>query len=179
MATLFLGGWDIPGWKGDDAFFWQGQWISGFDAAGAAIPAQLAWWKTLLTLLVFTLKVGFFVLVYIWVRWTLPRFRYDQVMELGWKIMLPTGLAYVMVIAGTLLALDEIGLPFGILYGLVLTAVSAAATVIFMFWLDRDRIIGGASPPVRGRMPVRMPSVEVPSLHSGDAARIGAGTTGD
>jgi NADH-quinone oxidoreductase subunit H len=178
MATLFLGGWDIPGWKGDDAFFWQGQWVSGFDAAGAPIAAQLAWWKTLLTLAVFALKTGFFVMVYIWVRWTLPRFRYDQVMELGWKIMLPTGLAYVMVIAGTVLALDEIGLPYGIVYGLVLTGVSLAATVMFAFWLDRDRIIGGASHPARGRLPARMPSVELTTLRSGDAARIGAGTPG-
>jgi NADH-quinone oxidoreductase subunit H len=179
MATLFLGGWDIPGWRGDNAFFFEGRWISGFDAAGSPIPAQLAWWKTLLTLAAFALKTGFFVMVYIWVRWTLPRFRYDQVMELGWKIMLPTGLAYVMVIGGTVLALDEIGVPFGIVYGLVLTGVSLAATVIFMFWLDRDRIIGGASHPARGRLPARMPSVEVPTLRSGEAVRIGAGTPGD
>ena len=42
MATLFLGGWDIPVWHGDDAFFFQGQWISGFDAAGAPVLAALA-----------------------------------------------------------------------------------------------------------------------------------------
>jgi NADH-quinone oxidoreductase subunit H len=179
MATLFLGGWDIPVWRGDNAFFYQNQWISGFDAAGAPIPAQMAWWKTLLTLGMFALKTGFFVMVFIWVRWTLPRFRYDQVMALGWKIMLPTALAYVMVIAGTVLALDEIGLPFGPVYGLVLTGVSLAATVIFAFWLDRDRIIGGASHPARGRLPAQMPSVEVPSLRSGEATRIGAGTAGD
>ena len=164
MATLFLGGWDIPFWHGDDAFFWHGQWISGFDAGGAPILAQLAWWKTVLTLVAFVAKTGFFVMVFIWVRWTLPRFRYDQVMELGWKIMLPTGLAYVMVIAGTVLVLDEVGLPFGLRYGLVLTAVSLVATIMFMFWLDRDRIIGGASHPARPKLPPRMPVVEVKSL---------------
>ena len=77
------------------------------------------------------------------------------------------------------LALDEIGLPFGLRYGLVLTGVSLAATIMFTFWLDRDRIIGGASHPARGRLPVRMPSVEVPTLRSGEVARIGAGTPGD
>ena len=164
MATLFLGGWDIPIWRGDDAFFHQGQWISGFDAAGAPVLAQLAWWKTLLTLGVFALKTGFFVSVFIWVRWTLPRFRYDQVMQLGWKIMLPTALAYVMVIAGTILALDEIGVPFGFVYGLVLTAVSLVATIMFTMWLDRDRIIGGASHPARRPTPPRMPSVDVPAI---------------
>jgi hypothetical protein len=61
----------------------------------------------------------------------------------------------------------------------VLTGVSLAATIMFAFWLDRDRIIGGASHPARGRLPARMPSVEVPALRSGDVARIGAGTSGD
>ena len=93
MATLFLGGWDIPFWRGDDAFYRNGAWIRGFDAGGVPIAADLAWWKTLLTLGMFALKTGFFVLVFIWVRWTLPRFRYDQVIQLGWKIMLPTALA--------------------------------------------------------------------------------------
>ena len=149
-----------PLWNGDDAFFWQGQWVSGFDATGAAIPATLAWWKTLLTLLAFAVKTAFFVLVYIWVRWTLPRFRYDQVMQLGWKIMLPTALAYVMGIAGAILVLDEVGIPFGPAYGLILTALSLVATGVFVFWLDSDRIIGGASHPARQPLPPKMPVVQ-------------------
>ncbi len=52
MATLFFGGWDIPFWTGDDAFFFQGQWIRGFAADGAPIAAELAWWKTLFTFVV-------------------------------------------------------------------------------------------------------------------------------
>jgi NADH-quinone oxidoreductase subunit H len=160
MATLFLGGWDIPFWGGDDAFLYSGAWIRGFDSDGAAIAADLAWWKTLLTLGAFALKTGFFVMVFIWVRWTLPRFRYDQVMQLGWKIMLPTALAYVMAIAGAVLVLDEVGVPYGPIYGLALTAVSLVATGLFVFWLDRDRIIGGASTPFRQRRPQRMPTVE-------------------
>ena len=179
MATLFLGGWDIPFWHGDDAFYSQGQWIQGFDAAGAPILAALAWWKTLLTLGAFALKTGFFVLVYIWVRWTLPRFRYDQVMQLGWKIMLPTALAYLMVIAGTILVLDEIAVPFGLTYGLILTAVSLIGTGIFTFWLDRDRIISGSSHPDRRRFPQGMPSVDVPQLPQADPSQAAAGAGGD
>ncbi len=144
MATLFFGGWDLPGtW--DDAFWYDGALIKGFDEAGVAIAATPAIWKTLLTFGAFAGKTAFFLLLYIWVRWTLPRFRYDQVMQLGWKVLLPTGLAYVMVIASTMLVLDQIGVPYGFTYGLGLTAVSTVCTVAFVFFLDRGRIIQGAA----------------------------------
>ncbi len=143
MATLFFGGWDLPG-SWDDAFWYQGELIRGFDASGAAIAAAPAAWKTLLTFAGFAAKTSFFLLLYIWIRWTLPRFRYDQVMELGWKVMLPTALAYVMVVATTLLVLDQVGVS-RFFQVLALTGVSAVCTVAFVFYLDRGRIIGGAS----------------------------------
>ncbi len=143
MATLFFGGWDLPG-SWDDAFWYQGELIRGFDASGAAIAAAPAAWKTLLTFAGFAAKTSFFLLLYIWIRWTRPRFRYDQVMELGWKVMLPTALAYVMVVATTLLVLDQVGVS-RFFQGLALTGVSAVCTVAFVFYLDRGRIIGGAS----------------------------------
>ena len=144
MATLFLGGWDLPG-SWDNAFWYQGQLISGFTADGGVTLAQPALWKTLLTFMGFAVKTGFFLVLYIWIRWTLPRFRYDQVMSLGWKVMLPTALAYVMLIGGTILVLDEIGMVYGFTYGLALTAVSGIALVIFMFFIDRGRTITGAA----------------------------------
>ena len=160
MATLFFGGWDLPGaW--DNAFWYQGMLIAGFDAAGAPIAANPAWWKTLLTLGAFAAKTGFFIFLYIWVRWTLPRFRYDQVMTLGWKVMLPVGLAYVMVVSATVLVLDLLEVPYGFTFGLVLTLVSAACTGAFLFFLDRDRVIAGASVPHRQDRPVRLPVTEV------------------
>ena len=144
MATLFLGGWDLPGtW--DNAFWYQGQLISGFAADGSTIAAQPALWKTLATFGGFAAKTLFFLLLYIWIRWTLPRFRYDQVMSLGWKVMLPVSLGYVMLIGGTILVLDEIGMTWGFGYGLALTAVSGAATLACMFFLDRGRTITGAA----------------------------------
>jgi NADH-quinone oxidoreductase subunit H len=145
MATIFLGGWDIPIWKGDDAFWYQDQLISGFAADGSVLLANPAWWKTILTFLAFAAKTGFFLLLYIWIRWTLPRFRYDQVMALGWKVMLPTALAYVMLIGGTILFLDELGVAWGFGYGLALTAVSGAATFAFVYFVDRGRTITGAA----------------------------------
>ncbi len=144
MATLFLGGWDLPG-SWDNAHWYQGQLISGFAADGSVILASPALWKTLATFGGFAAKTGFFLVLYIWIRWTLPRFRYDQVMSLGWKVMLPTALAYAMLMAGTILTLDEIGLAYGFGYGLVLTAVSGMATVGFVFMLDRGRTITGAA----------------------------------
>ena len=145
MATLFLGGWDSPFWTGDNAFWHQGQLISGFAADGSVILATPAIWKTLLTLAVFAVKMFFFLLVYIWVRWTVPRFRYDQVMALGWKVMLPTALGYTMVMAASILVLDELGVAWGFTYGLILTGVSAVATGLFFYFLDRGHTISGAA----------------------------------
>jgi len=144
MATLFLGGWSIPFWSGDHMFWHQGMLISGFGADGVPIAAAPALWITLLTLLSFIVKTLFFILVFMWVRWTLPRFRYDQVMHLGWKVMLPIALAYVMIIAATILVLDQVGIE-GFLFGAILTLVSLLCTGIFVFAVDRDRIIAGST----------------------------------
>jgi NADH-quinone oxidoreductase subunit H len=67
-TTLFFGGWSLPGFE----------------------PHGLL--GVLLSIGVFAVKTSFFVLVFIWVRWTLPRFRYDQLMKLGWKGLLPLAL---------------------------------------------------------------------------------------
>jgi NADH-quinone oxidoreductase subunit H len=67
-ATLYFGGWSLPGFH-----------PTGILGAAASIA-------------IFAAKTAFFVLVFIWVRWTLPRFRYDQLMKLGWKALLPLSL---------------------------------------------------------------------------------------
>ena len=52
----------------------------------------------------FILKIAFCLFLFIWIRGTFPRFRYDQLMRLGWKVFLPTSLAYLIIVAGVLLA---------------------------------------------------------------------------
>ena len=125
MATLFFGGWDIPFTKQDNT-------------SGVGLV------MVLLSILIFAVKTGFFIFVFIWIRWTLPRFRYDQLMSLGWKTMLPLALAYIVIIAATLLALDYAGLQRGWLYGLAMLGVNAVLVFIVFFILDRGRIISPA-----------------------------------
>jgi NADH-quinone oxidoreductase subunit H len=137
MATLFLGGWDIPFWTGDDMR------VIG---PGVVMGAAPAWWKTLLTFMSFALKTLFFIFLFMWVRWTVPRFRYDQIMHLGWKVMLPTALAYVTLMGFAILVLDSLGVAYGFVFGLALTGVSLLATAAFLVVLDRDRVIGGTAP---------------------------------
>ena len=74
-TTLYFGGWSLP----------------GFHPHGVV--------GVLLSILIFAVKTAFFVGVFIWVRWTLPRFRYDQLMRLGWKVLLPLALVNLFWVA--------------------------------------------------------------------------------
>jgi NADH-quinone oxidoreductase subunit H len=76
--------------------------LGGFTFFG--LENLVPWW---VTLLIFLGKVLFFLFAFIWVRWTFPRFRYDQLMQLGWKMLLPIALANVVMTA-TVLALHEV-----------------------------------------------------------------------
>jgi NADH-quinone oxidoreductase subunit H len=170
MATLFLGGWDIPFYHGDDMLV---------VAPGVVMGGEPAVWKTIATFAMFALKTLFFIFTFMWVRWTVPRFRYDQVMHLGWKVMLPTALAYIVLTGTTILVLDHFGLTYAArvggfpVYGLIMTVVNAVATVIFFTILDRDRVIGGAtSKPRRQAVPRSVRVV------TGSEARVPVSTGG-
>jgi NADH-quinone oxidoreductase subunit H len=76
VTTLYLGGWDIP-WYNEPATF------LGF----------------LLSALSFVVKVSFLLFVFVWVRWTIPRLKYDILMRLGWKVFLPLAIVNVVLVA--------------------------------------------------------------------------------
>jgi NADH-quinone oxidoreductase subunit H len=77
-VTVFLGGWLSP---------FQG--IPGLDHWFAWVPGVI--W--------FVLKMCFFVFLYFWMRATFPRFRYDQIMRLGWKVLIPVTIVWLVVTA--------------------------------------------------------------------------------
>ena len=123
MATLFFGGWDIPFTTWDDGN-----------------PTVL---KTLATLSIFVFKTFAFIFTIIWIRWSLPRFRFDQLMGLGWKVLLPTALGYLMVIACGIWALESLGIEQGPLYGLILFGLNLPFLVLMFGVLDSGRLVTG------------------------------------
>ena len=135
ITTLFFGGWDIPFTTWDERV-----------ATAWSLEAVL---RFALTNAVFLVKTLFFIWVFVWVRWTLPRFRYDQLMFLGWKVLLPVGLAYIVIIATTILLLENAGVPHDLRYGLVLFLVNVPLVVLLLWGLDRRRVLKGTPRRVR------------------------------
>jgi NADH-quinone oxidoreductase subunit H len=86
MATLYFGGYDMP--FVDEA---------GFSPNIAALIGVAA----------LMIKVVFFLFLFMWVRWTIPRFRYDQLMHLGWRILIPLALVNMLLTGGIILFLGK------------------------------------------------------------------------
>ncbi len=92
LTTLFFGGWQVPYLLRD-----------GFHLPGGATLLLPSWGVALLQVTAFAVKLVVFTFFQIVVRWTLPRFRYDQLMRLGWQGLLPLSLANVVASAAVLL----------------------------------------------------------------------------
>jgi NADH-quinone oxidoreductase subunit H len=135
-GTLFLGGWRAP---------WP---ISMIDAANTG------WWP----LLWFVAKVWAFLFVFMWLRATLPRLRYDQFMAIGWKLLIPVSLVWILTVA----AMRNAGID-GVVPNLIAAAVLLAAVVALIKLRGRRirRDIPPPPPPIEGSFPVPpMPTKE-------------------
>ena len=78
IVTLYLGGWQVP----------------YIDKLGLSTTLT-----TIIQVASFLFKMGALLFFFIWVRWSIPRFRYDQLMNLGWKVMFPLALANLIWVA--------------------------------------------------------------------------------
>ncbi len=107
-ATLFLGGYHAPPGLGFTEA-WLGGWFT------------IVW---------FFLKVNIFFFIFMWLRATLPRLRYDQFMKFGWKVLIPVSLVWILVVA-TLRVIQQEGAPRIVIVafaiGLVLVATAASS----------------------------------------------------
>ncbi len=129
LATLFFGGWDIP--------------FTHWDEQGGLL-------QTVATHAMFFAKTFFWIFFVMWIRWTLPRFRYDQLMALGWKILLPLSLAYIMVVAVAIALADRwIGAGRPVAEGLALFGLNIVLGWLVFFVLDRGHVVRGVAPHVR------------------------------
>jgi NADH-quinone oxidoreductase subunit H len=133
-TTLFLGGWAAPFWidevwAGANEGYWPVLWFFG--------------------------KVFFFIFVFIWLRGTLPRLRYDQFMAFGWKVLIPISLAWTMVVAAMRLIRPEFELDR---QGLLFLAAGLAAVFLLLFLIpegkDEEETTRLSAKPREGGFPV-------------------------
>ncbi|GAA4223737.1 NADH-quinone oxidoreductase subunit NuoH [Actinomadura meridiana] len=162
-TTLFLGGWRAP-WP--ISTVWEG--------------SNSGWWP----ILWFLVKVFLFIFFFIWLRGTLPRVRYDQLMKLGWKVLMPFSLGWILLVA-TIRALRNDGYD---MRQIVIVAAVAAAVVLVatLVWEmarggedDKEIVPGATDPggrpdPAAGGFPV--PPMDAPHYHGTGGKPSGAST---
>jgi NADH-quinone oxidoreductase subunit H len=124
VTTLFFGGWDIPG-----------RW----DEQGGVL-------QTIATGGFFFLKLMFWIFFVMWIRWTLPRFRYDQLMALGWKVLMPLALGYIMVTCTAIYGIEHLaGIVDPKLRALALFGVNVVVAILVFGLLDSNVFIKGSN----------------------------------
>ncbi len=161
LVTIFLGGWALPFFHRDGLTIAFGDTVLVHAAIGHV-------WMTILGILTFFGKVLVVCFLQVFVRWTLPRFRYDQLMKLGWRLLLPASLANILVTGVVWLALDKAG-PAATDALRVAADVTQAIVAVAMTYLVMRAVIGFFS-PVRHQRDVVGSSAETAAERGGTKA---------
>ncbi|HXA58042.1 MAG TPA: NADH-quinone oxidoreductase subunit NuoH [Streptosporangiaceae bacterium] len=150
-TTLFLGGWHAPP---PITTIWAG--------------ANSGWWPVLW----FLIKIWAFIFCFIWLRGALPRVRYDQLMKLGWKVLMPISLGWILLVA-TIRTASREGLNQTqlLIYGGITIAVVLVGSFAWDLVATKDRQVdpyaeperATAAEPARGGFPV--PPLDLPHYH--------------
>jgi NADH-quinone oxidoreductase subunit H len=134
IVILFLGGWHLPLITGDPA------------------AASIGWGTAIVRILVLQAKIIAVIVFFMWVRWSWPRFRYDQLMNLAWKGMLPLGIVNLVVLA-VLYEARQINDPQAMSFGWTAAIFAGSWVTFFVAWTvmalinplvadNRPRIVG-------------------------------------
>jgi NADH-quinone oxidoreductase subunit H len=143
-TTLFLGGWRAP-WPVTPLFH-----IVGADANQGWFP--ILW---------FVAKVLVLLFVFVWLRGTMPRLRYDQFMRFGWKVLLPISLVWILLLAG--IKVMQGSSMSGRQRFLITAAVAIVLLAILMLWPSgKPKEKPGELPPQAGGFPVPPMDLEIP-----------------
>ena len=142
-TTLFLGGWQAP---------WPLSLIPG---------ANTGWWP----LLWFIGKVWTFLFLFMWLRATLPRLRYDQFMALGWKVLIPISLAWIMIVSvvRTLRLQGYDSWPVVLAFAALIAVVAIAGALWNTVRRKSARTLQPATEPQPGAFPV--PPIPAKEVH--------------
>ena len=125
VTTLFFGGWDIP--------------FTHWDETGGVLQA-------IATGGFFFIKVMFWIFFVMWIRWTLPRFRYDQLMGLGWKVLMPLALAYIMLTCVAIYLIEQrFGITSPVYKSLVLFGLNIVVAGLVFGLLDSGMFLKGSA----------------------------------
>ncbi|HEU0102198.1 MAG TPA: NADH-quinone oxidoreductase subunit NuoH [Mycobacteriales bacterium] len=163
-VTLFLGGWQAP------------PLISRIDVLSTGwFP--MVW---------FLLKVLMFIFFFVWLRGTLPRMRYDQFMKLGWKVLIPAALVWIMLVAAVRVLTDEVaGRQRLLIIGIVLAVVLLGISFLPERKKPSPEPLDGSelhTEPAAGGFPMPPMDLVVPptprSLREGELSSVSGGPTG-